>query len=94
LEGYWKYRVTYQATGQSVSHTFYVGSQQPNTSVKNGDWNSADTWSNNQVPPADARIFVQHRVTLAANKTCKSLRLGEKGEVITAPGIQLSISGP
>jgi murein DD-endopeptidase MepM/ murein hydrolase activator NlpD len=93
-EGYWKFRVTYLATGQTVTHTFYRGVQPPVTSIKHGNWHDASTWSNNQIPSASTHVFVQHRVLVQSNAGCKMLRVSEKGQIIAQPGVSVNIITP
>jgi murein DD-endopeptidase MepM/ murein hydrolase activator NlpD len=93
VEGFWKYRVTYLATGQQVTHTFYRGNNPPIFTVRHGDYNASDTWSTNAIPNPTDRIFVRHRVTVATNLSVKQVVVGEKGIWEAAPGVQVILNG-
>ena len=92
ITGYWKFKVTYQTSGQVLTHTFYNGVNPPVTTLKAGTWNDATIWSNGMVPDNNTNLFVCHPVTLNQNRTVKSMRVNESGRVIVENGIVLTVT--
>ncbi len=92
IEGYWKYKVVYQTSGQELTHTFYSGNNPPVYTKKPGNWNDASVWSTGVVPGSNVDLFVCHPVTLNQNLTVKSLMVNEGGRVLVENGISLTVT--
>ena len=92
VAGYWKYRLTYVITGQTVTHTFYHGNTPPVVTLKPGNWNDPSVWSDGLVPDDNKALFVCHPVTLSEDKTIQSLVVNEGGQVIVENGKKFQVT--
>lgn len=59
--------------------------------VQAGAWNNPATWLGGQVPPDDAKVLVRHTVTVTQNASCFSLLLVQAGNIVTNPGVTLTV---
>jgi len=58
-----------------------------------GPWNSAATWSSNEVPGVNSNVVVRHPITITGDANCNSLQVVSPGSISVAPGARLIIEG-
>jgi|GEM_PF-4135276 len=88
---------------------FYIASQQDNNgnrnlffnnlkiikpiTVSNGNWNNNSTWINNNVPPVNASVTVEHQVNCNVNTTLQDLIINSNGKVVIESAVDLQVTG-
>jgi len=51
------------------------------TSVQNGNWGTPTTWNPNGIPTQGDNVFINHQVTLDANRSIDSVIINSGGEL-------------